>query len=288
MIMYRVVVKHSVVSFSPHFLVLTALMHYPLSFDPSVLCLLFALAAHSFPKTRGTMNASSLLLIYTTYIRPVLEYGSLALSNTTQQQRDTLERIQRRAISICLRIPLFAPGHHTSLLHHAKLPTLSSRLLVKQVLLAWDIHHQTSPPHLQQPHLAPQRQHQPPFDRQGPTPSNTHTQTGTEIPPSTVPSPSTTHSLSTSQPNLVEILSETMYPAFFWAVPVPAPRTPWFLYISNVYLTIVYRHLRSTNWLWAVDSLWWCSRRSPLSLYMHHNWLRQPTRHDQPWWCSSQ
>ena len=54
-----------------------------------------------------------------------------------------------------------------------------------------------------------------PFDRQGPTPSDTHTRTGTETPPSTVPSPSTTHSLSTSQPNLVEILSETMHPVFF-------------------------------------------------------------------------
>ena len=107
------------------------------------------------------MNASSLLLIYTTYIPAVLEYGSLDLSNTTQQQRDTPERIQRRAIRICLRITLFAPVYHSSLLHHAKLPTLSSLLLVKQVILAWDIHHQTSPPHLQQPHLAPQRQHQP-------------------------------------------------------------------------------------------------------------------------------
>ena len=132
---------------------------------------------HQLHKTRSTMNASSLLLIYTTYIRPVLEYGSLALSNTTQQQRDTLERIQRRAIRICLRIPLFAPVHHSSLLHHAKLPTLSSRLLVKQALLAWDIHHQTSPPRLQQPHLAPQRQHQPYTLRQTRTYSIGHAHT---------------------------------------------------------------------------------------------------------------
>ena len=143
----------------------------------------------------------------------------LALSNTTQQQRDTLEIIQRRAIRICLRIPLFSPVHHSSLLHHAKLPTLSSRLLVKQALLAWDIHHQTSPPphHTCNNHILHHNvnTNHTPFDRQGPTPSDTHTRTGTEIPPSTVPSPSTTHSLSTSQPNLVEILSETMHPVFF-------------------------------------------------------------------------
>ena len=112
---------------------------------------------HELHKTRGPMNASSLLLIYTTYIRPVLEYGSIVLSTIIQQQRDTLVRIQRRAIRIWLWIPLFAPVHHCSLLHHIKLPTLSSRLIV---VLAWYIHHRTSPPHLQQPHLAPQRQHQ--------------------------------------------------------------------------------------------------------------------------------
>ena len=81
------------------------------------------------------------------------------------------------AIRICLRIPLFAPVHHSSLLHHAKLPTLSSRLLVKQALLAWDICHQTSIPHLQQPHLAPQRQQQPYTLRQTRTYSIGHAQT---------------------------------------------------------------------------------------------------------------
>ena len=116
---------------------------------------------HQLHKIRGNLNVPSLLAIYSTYIRPVLEYGSLVLSNLSQSQRDQLERIQRRAARICLRIPLFRPVHHSSLLHNLKIPTLSSRQTLRQVLLAYDIKHGSTPPHLQQPHLAPRTLQQP-------------------------------------------------------------------------------------------------------------------------------
>ena len=109
---------------------------------------------HQLRKTRGQLNTPSLLVIYTAYIRPVIEYGSLVLSNTTRTQKDQLERVQRRAARICLRIPLFAPVHHSSLLHHLQLPTLVSRQLLRQVTLAHNIKYIRAPLHLQQPHLA--------------------------------------------------------------------------------------------------------------------------------------
>ena len=109
---------------------------------------------HQLRKTRGQLNTPSLLVIYTAYIRPVIEYGSLVLSNTTRTQKDRLERVQRRAARICLRIPLFAPVHHSSLLHHLQLPTLVSRQLLRQFTLAHNIKYIRAPLHLQQPHLA--------------------------------------------------------------------------------------------------------------------------------------
>ena len=108
---------------------------------------------HQLRKTRGQLNTPSLLVIYTAYIRPVIEYGSLVLSNTTRTQNDQLERVQRRAARICLRIPLFAPVHHSSLLHHLQLPTLVSRQLLRQVTLSHNIKYIRVPLHLQQPHL---------------------------------------------------------------------------------------------------------------------------------------
>ena len=50
--------------------------------------------------------------------------------------------------------PLFAPVHHSSLLHHLQLPTLVSRQLLRQVTLAHNIKYIRAPLHLQQPHLA--------------------------------------------------------------------------------------------------------------------------------------
>ena len=104
---------------------------------------------HLLRRIRGTITANALKLVYTVYVRPVIEYGSLALSSLTVQQRDTLERIQRRAAKVCLRLPLYQPCHHSSLLHHLSLPTLSSRQKVKQLLSAHAILHHYAPPHIQ-------------------------------------------------------------------------------------------------------------------------------------------
>ena len=65
------------------------------------------------------------------------------------QQQDALERLQRRSAKLCLRLPLFSPCHHSSLLHHVTWPTLSSRRKLKQLLFAHTIAVKRSPPHIQ-------------------------------------------------------------------------------------------------------------------------------------------
>ena len=106
-------------------------------------------------KIRGTIHTNALTLIYTTYIRPILEYATLATSNMTTTLQDKLERFQRRACRVCLRLPMFQPVNHTSLLFQLSLDTLSSRRHYRQVTLAHTLHMGTVPPHLLNPHFCP-------------------------------------------------------------------------------------------------------------------------------------
>ena len=82
------------------------------------------------------------------YIRPIIEYGSLVLSNMPATLEDRLERLQRRACRICLRLPLFTPTHHTSILHAVDLPTLASRRKFRQLVSAHALINGEVPPHL--------------------------------------------------------------------------------------------------------------------------------------------
>ena len=80
---------------------------------------------------------------------PVIEYGSLAMSAMNAQQQDALERLQRRSAKRCLRLSLFSPCHHSSLLHQVTWPTLLSRWKLKQLLFAHAIAVKRSPPQIQ-------------------------------------------------------------------------------------------------------------------------------------------
>ena len=99
----------------------------------------FARTLHLSRRIRGRLSPTALSALYTTYIRPVIEYGSLAMSAMNVQQQDALERLQRRSAKLCLRLRLFSPCHHSSLLHHITWPTLSSRRKLKQLLFAHTI-----------------------------------------------------------------------------------------------------------------------------------------------------
>ena len=100
-------------------------------------------------RIRNVIHKSALINVYCSYVRPIVEYGSLVLSNLTQTSQDQLESLQRRAGRVCLGPPLFQPTHHSSLLHHLSIPTLSSRRHFRQLMLAHALLHGNIPPHLQ-------------------------------------------------------------------------------------------------------------------------------------------
>ena len=89
-----------------------------------------------------------MIYLFKAYIRPIIEYASISYSSLSSTLSDRLERFQRKAARICLRLPLFSPVNHSSLLHHAQLPTLSSRRKLKLALFAHSIHHKHAPPHI--------------------------------------------------------------------------------------------------------------------------------------------
>ena len=68
-------------------------------------------ALHSLLRLRGTLNALALKAIYEVYIRPIVEYGSLATSNMTSNLQDKLERLQRRACRIFFFFFFFTSEH---------------------------------------------------------------------------------------------------------------------------------------------------------------------------------
>ena len=91
---------------------------------------------HQLHRLRNPIHPTTLLTLYTLYIRPILEYGTLVLSTLSKAASDGLERLQRRAAYICLRLPLFQPVGHSSLLYNAKLHTLSSRRHYRRLTFA--------------------------------------------------------------------------------------------------------------------------------------------------------
>ena len=99
-------------------------------------------------RIRNTLYKPALVSVYTIYIRPILEYGSLVLSSLSQTSHDRLESLQRHAGRVCLGLPLFEPTHHSSLLHHTSLPTLSSRRQYRQLVFAHALVHGRVPHHL--------------------------------------------------------------------------------------------------------------------------------------------
>lgn len=108
---------------------------------------------HQLLRLRGKLNRAALSTIYQTYIRPIVEYGNLAMSSMGVGLEDSLERLQRRAARICLRLPLFQPTHHSAILHHLGWATMSSRRKLRQLQLGHSLFYGNVPPHLALPGL---------------------------------------------------------------------------------------------------------------------------------------
>ena len=69
----------------------------------------------------------TLMRLYKTYVRPIVEYGSVAFMSAPKTQLSRLQQIQNEAIRICLRLPKYI---RTSLLHeYASIEPISVQLL---------------------------------------------------------------------------------------------------------------------------------------------------------------
>ena len=72
------------------------------------------------------MRGKSALIVYKTYIRPVIEYGCEAWLPMSQTHLDDLQIIQNNALRICLGHPLM---YSTELMHtEAKICSIEERL----------------------------------------------------------------------------------------------------------------------------------------------------------------
>ena len=75
----------------------------------------------------GGTEPKTLLRLYKIYIRSIFEYGSVSFLHCPESSFDILQKIQNRAIRICLRLPGYIS---VKLLHEsACLPTVRERLI---------------------------------------------------------------------------------------------------------------------------------------------------------------
>ena len=103
---------------------------------------------HMFHRLKSSLNRPALKYLYTTYIRPIIEYASIAVTPLPVYLQDRIERFQRKAARICLNLPLFTPVNHSSILHSLELPTAESRRKLKLVLFAHAIYFEYAPQHI--------------------------------------------------------------------------------------------------------------------------------------------
>ena len=69
----------------------------------------------------------TLMKLYKSYIRPIVEYGSIAFMAAPKTQMERLQQVEHNAIRTCLRLPRYI---RNSLLHeYASLEPLSVRLI---------------------------------------------------------------------------------------------------------------------------------------------------------------
>ena len=90
--------------------------------------------------SRSNVKPKTLVQLYKTYIRPIIEYGSFCFLAAPKQNMSMLEKIQNQALRICLHLPSYI---RTSLLHeYASIKTLTDRLhsLNKKLLTKMSSH----------------------------------------------------------------------------------------------------------------------------------------------------
>ena len=74
----------------------------------------------------GGTEAKTLITLYKVYVRSVFEYGSVSFLHCPDSTLATMQKIQNKAIRICLRLPRYVS---LRLLHESScLPTIKERL----------------------------------------------------------------------------------------------------------------------------------------------------------------
>ena len=87
----------------------------------------------------GGTEPKTLLRLYKVYIRSIFEYGSISFLHCPDSCLDILQKIQNRAIRICLRLPRYIS---LKLLHEsACLPTVKERLIQQGTSLLAKMRH---------------------------------------------------------------------------------------------------------------------------------------------------
>ena len=104
---------------------------------------------HTLRRLRNSLSRQALLFYYCLYIRPVIEYASVAWPKLPAHLRDRLERFQRRALKIIIRKPIFKHCDHNDLLLTLNQASLQSRRHVHSALVGFHLANETAPPHLQ-------------------------------------------------------------------------------------------------------------------------------------------
>ena len=103
---------------------------------------------HTLRRLRNLLSRRALVLYYCLYIRPVIEYASVAWPKLPAHLRDRLERFQRRALKI--RKPIFQHCDHNDLLLTLNQASLQSRRHYQSALVGFHLANQTAPQHLQE------------------------------------------------------------------------------------------------------------------------------------------
>ena len=97
---------------------------------------------------RRTLSRKALILYYSLYIRPVVEYACIAWPKLSAHLSNPLERFQRRAFKVILRKPLFEPSDHDEVLLTLQQPSLESRRQYQSAILGFQLANKTALQHL--------------------------------------------------------------------------------------------------------------------------------------------
>ncbi len=103
-------------------------------------------ALHIPRKLKYVMDRGSLLTLYTTQIRPIMEYEDCVWINLVQYQKDRLEELQLEAKRIITGAP--RGTHHAKLYTEVGLESLDKRRKKHQLVLYYKMANNLAPPYL--------------------------------------------------------------------------------------------------------------------------------------------